>query len=77
VDWIQAGLVLFDFVLGAAGVLLWSHIQEGKRTAAEAKQAVTDHRVEVAKDYATNHDVQRVHDKLDLIIEKLDRKADK
>lgn len=38
---------------------------------------LTSHKVEVAKTYATNADITRIEDKLDRILDKLERKADK
>jgi hypothetical protein len=43
----------------------------------ELANDLTQHKVEVAKNYATNADLSRIEDKLDRILDKLDLKADK
>lgn len=43
----------------------------------ELSQSVNSHKVEVARDYATNHDLGRIEEKLDRILEKVERKVDR
>lgn len=43
----------------------------------ELEANLASHKVDVARTYAPNADVARLEDKLDRILDKLDRKADK
>lgn len=38
---------------------------------------LTDHKVEAAKTYSTKTDISRIEDKIDKVLDRLDRKADK
>lgn len=40
-------------------------------------EKVNDHQLIVARDYATNSDLGKIDEKLDRILEKLERKADR
>lgn len=64
------GLGILCGLLGWLGRTLYDAVET-------LKQDFTEHRVEIAKTYATKSDLLRFEDKLDTILAKVDRKADK
>lgn len=65
--------VILTAAMGAAGWVLKS-VYGAIRT---LETDLAGHKVEVAKTYAQNADLSRLEDKIDRVLDKLDRKADK
>ena len=64
---------LLFIVVGGGGYFARQLLQDIKQLAAE----LAAHKVEVARNYATNSDLARIDQKLDKILDKLELKADR
>lgn len=77
-NWIFGGI---NIILGAALTMMWDSYRELKKTDKELAEKVNNIEVIVAGQYVKREDFEKVADqifnKLDKIMEKLDRKADK
>jgi ABC-type arginine transport system ATPase subunit len=85
----MGGLELFDILKGLAGIVLpiitaltvyvMREIRRVETRTGEVDQRLVDHRVEVARDYASREAIERLESKifssLDRIEQKIDRRA--
>jgi hypothetical protein len=65
---------LYEWALGAISALLGWLGRQLYTDVKELSGSLAAHRVEVARDYVTNNELQRVHDKLDNILAELRKK---
>ena len=64
---------ILTVVMGAGGWVLKTIYDALK----SLERDLSAHKIEVARDYVTNEDLSRIENKLDRVLDKLERKADR
>lgn len=75
-DW-QPFQTIFNLVVAVALPAIGWFAREIFDDVKMVKASLNEHKVEVAKTYATNSDMTRIEDKLDRILDKIERKQDR